>query len=218
MYFKQKKKLFITIIAATFFSVFMINSASSTAEDGSASQIERLKTGDPIPIFKFEDIDGKQACNDAYKEWIIVYSFSSRKSNDSLQKLIGHASRRIVKEHPELKIAYVNFADLMIIPGLLKGVVAPILRFINDSNNEELKKQYKEDGLRLDKNRTTYYMVPDWNGEHLKTFGLKDAGNFHCFITYKYQVKAVVDSTTQNLETEFNVSFNKIAKTIKELN
>lgn len=214
MNFLKKKALLSTILSITICIFFAQNLILSASEDGK-NQNGFLKIGDSVPVMEMEDIDGNEICNKDFSERIIVYSFADRNSNKPLQAAIGPAAKKVVKAYPNLKIAYINFADVVIVPSLLKHVVNPILRYINDSNSEEMKKQYEEEGLPWNEKITKFILVPEWEGDHMEAFGMEDAKNWVTFIVYKDKVHAVLDSRTKDYAGDFFKTFKKLAPLAK---
>ena len=94
-------------------------------------------------------------------------------------------------------------------------MVTPILRYINNSNSEELQKQYKEEGITVDPSKTSYHLIPDWEGDHLKAFNLKDAKEFITFITYKDKVHAVLDQKDKDYADQFFKTVKKLSASFK---
>ena len=151
-----------------------------------------------------------------FADRIIVYGFADRSSNKALQAAIGPAAKKVVKSFPTVKIAYINFADVVIVPNLIKHIVNPILRYINDCNTKEMKKQYSDKGLPWNPSMTTFVLVPELEGDLIKIFGLENAMEWYTFIVYNDKVEAVLHINTKDYAGEFLMTFTKITSEINK--
>lgn len=175
---------------------------------------DRLKAGDTIPEMKFKEIHGMTLMNTNFDTWIVVYSFADRISQKELQKIIGPAGIEVVMAHPDLKIAYFSIADLTLVPNLLRELVTPVLELISENNNSRLEDAYRTWRVPLKEERSRFYMITDFTGEHLHTFGLKDAREWHSFVTYKKKVYAVFDASHPPYVDNYLPVFDKLSKII----
>lgn len=211
---EKRKKLIFTSLGIAFLMIFTQSQIRAESKDGKIPG-KFLKIGDQVPVFKMEDIDGKERSNKDFADRIIVYGFADRSSNKGLQAVMGPAAKKVVKAFPTTKIAYINFADVVIVPNLMKHIVNPILRYINDSNTKEMKKQYSDEGIPWNPTMTTFILVPEWEGDLMEIFGLENAKLWYTFIVYNDKVEAVLDVNTKDYPGEFHKAFTKI---ISEMN
>lgn len=171
---------------------------------------QRLAAGDSVPEMSFTDICGKSLTNADYRDWVIVYSFADRKSNKELQERIAPAGVEAARKYPEAKMVYISIADVAGVPGVFRPIVNPILKAINDKHTKTMEEFYRERGVELDPDKSGFSMVPDWEGIHLKTFGLENAKKYHCFVTFKSKVVAVFDSAHPPVTDEYVRVFDEI--------
>lgn len=174
----------------------------------------RLGVGDTVPGMDFEDVYGEKFSNKLYWDWIIVYSFADRLSNNELRKIIGPAGIEVVKAHPELKIVYISVADLIVVPTIFREMIIPILKKIYDNTTEQLQEAYKIWRVPLREERSRFFMIPDMAGSHLKTFGLENAKKYHTFVVYKSRIHAVFDTDNPPYVDFYLPVIDKLAKSI----
>lgn len=201
--------------AAVLIAVLFLGFPAGGQEKGSKT-LERVKVGASIPVLEFEDVYGKKFSNQDYQDWIIVYSFADRLSNKPLQEIIGPAGIEVVKAHPELRIVYVSIADLLVVPTIFREMVVPILKKMNDKNNESLKEAYKIWRVPLKEERSRFFMVPDLTGTYLKVFGLENAKDYHVFVVYKSKVRAVFDSENPPYVDYYLPVFDSLSKSFEK--
>ena len=202
-----KRGLRVLVLTAGLCALLARDVPLSAAQDGGG--IARI--GDAVPVMEMRDIDGNKRSNKDFEEYIIVYTFADRNSNKHLQEVIRPAAKRVVEAYPDLKIAYMNFADVVAVPHFLRHVVNPILRYINDSNTKEMREYYESDGLPWNEEITPFILVPEWKGEHLKVFGVKDARDWVAFVTDRYTIHAVLDASTEDFAGVFFETFKELA-------
>lgn len=157
---------------------------------------DRLGVGEPVPAFHFTDIQGNEGASSGYEGQIVVYSFADWKSQGEMIRLLEKAGMEIIKNHPHLKVTYLGIPDLTKVPGILRGLVNPVLKAIVNRAARNTQKTYRKMGLPFSEIATSFYIVPDWSGEYMKRFGLESARDFQCFITKDEQVVGVVNSST----------------------
>ena len=154
---------------------------------------ERLKIGDAVPHLHFEDVYGTRFCSHDFEDWVIVYSFADRVSHKEFRSVIGPAGLEVEKAHPELKIVYVGVADLIVVPTLFSEFVLPILRMLMNKSNQDLEEAHRIWRVPLRMEKARFYMVPDFTGHYLYTFGLKNAKKYQAFVVYKDKIHAAFD-------------------------
>jgi hypothetical protein len=208
---EKQKKIILTLCAASFLMIF----SQTQSWSGSDKVNKPLKTGDIVPAMKMEDIYGKERNNNDFLERVIVYSFADRTNSKTLQAAIGPANKKKVLAYPNVKIAYFNFADVVLAPNLMKYIINPILRYVNESNTKEMKKQYAEEGIPWNESMTTFMLIPEWDGDNLKVFGLENAAQWSVYITYQSKIYAVLDSKTKDFAKDYLDTFKTIVETNK---
>lgn len=194
--------------------VFIILLASTAQPEDIVYPSARLKIGDKIPSLQFKDVYGFQFSNENFEDWIIVYSFADRLSHKPFQSIIGPAGIEVVKAHPELKIVYIGIADLLMVPTMFAGIVTPILKHIMDNNNNSLEEAYKIWRVPLEYEKTRFYMVPDFSGHLLHTFGLKNARQYHVFVVYRSKIHAIFDPFNPPYVDDYMPVFDKLSNLI----
>jgi len=178
---------------------------------GSGLYAAPLAEGDAAPHLSFRDIDGRQGSSEEYQTRIIVYSFADRNSNKELTAWVEKAGLEVARRHPEFKIAYINFADVSAVPRLFRHVVEPILRHINEKTNKKSRDFYQRQGVNQDPERFAFHLIPDWDGEYLKVFGIKDAALYRCWIVVNDLVVATLDPSIPDIEKRFIEIFDNLA-------
>jgi len=176
---------------------------------------QRLDVGDAVPEISFKDIEGAEGTSADYSEWVIVYSFADRKSNKPMMEWMEDAQIDVVRDHPELKIAFLSIADVAMVPSAFRYIVRPILRQINSSATKKLWTLYEEKGIDLDAVSVEFRMIPDWKGDHLKVFGLEDAKDYKVYITHRSRVLSFFDPNTTDKKEKFYRSFHELALSLR---
>lgn len=170
-----------------------------------------LAAGSPAPTLAWEDIDGVTGSSEQYNDWIVVYTFADRESSDPLMAWQDPANLAVVRRHPELRIAHVNFADVSAVPGIFKGVAEPVIRGINNRAMKRLREVYKEAGLTFDASKARFHLIADWKGKYLKAFGLDDATIYHLWIAVDGKMVAYWNAKSPAVEKEFVTWFDGYA-------
>ena len=171
-----------------------------------------LKVGDKVPVLKFEDVTGKKGTNAGLDDYIVVYSFADRESSKDIMNVMEEPQLRLAKDHPELKAVFIAFADLAMVPKMLRRVVRPVIDKVNDYAMKSMRKNFGKKGVNLGSLDIKFYMVPDWSGEFIKAFGLKDAKDFKVFVTVKSEVVGIFDPSTPDISNKFCCLFDELAK------
>jgi len=166
---------------------------------------------DPAPSLSFQDIRGEKAATDDYKDWTIVYTFADRKSNDPLMDWMIPAGAEVQRKHPDMRIAYLNFADVKSIPRFVHPMVRPILRRIDERSDQQAHGALKAAGVRDSRDRFAFHLTPDWDGRYLETFGIADARTYRVWIVVNGRVFAAMDQSQPNVVDRFKQAFDRIA-------
>lgn len=176
-----------------------------------AGERKPLQKGDTAPAVSFVDITGEATGTDAYRDWVQVLTFADRESSEELKLWLRPAQLAATGAHPELRVAYITFADVSAIPRLLRRIVRPILAKTFENSNEDLEEAYREIGVEPDPEKVDMIFAPDWDGAHLEKFGLEDAKAYHCWIVVDGRVVEALDASTPDLEGRYVAAFDAIA-------
>ena len=106
-------------------------------------------------------------------------------------------------ERPDLSFAFLNFADVSIVPELFQPMTLKIMRHINKGAKEDLRKAYEERGLELTTDRVRVHLTADWNGDFIKAFGIADAKQYHCWVIQGNRVVAHLVEGTPDIAARF---------------
>jgi len=177
-----------------------------------AAEGKALEVGDAVPDLSAVDIDGDPVRTASYRDWVVVLSFADRDSSEAMKAWMGGAQVRATKSHPTLRVAYLSFADLSAVPGFLRGMVRPLLRRSFERSNEDLAKSYRDAGIEPEPSKVTFRFVPDWDGSHLETFGIEDAGSYRVWIAVGGRVVAALDGATPDVAERYVEAFDRIAR------
>ena len=176
-----------------------------------AGERNPLKKGDPAPTVSFVDITGEATGTDAYRDWVQVLTFADRESSEELKVWMRPAQLAATRAHPELRVAYITFADVSAIPRLLRRIVRPVLAKTFENSNEDLEQAYREIGVEPDPDKVDMIFAPDWDGAHLEKFGLEDAKAYHCWIVVDGRIVEALDASTPDLGSRYVAAFDAIA-------
>lgn len=215
--FRKVRARIVTLCIATVILVGFTASLVGAKEEKGESQYpaQRLDVGDAVPEISFKDIEGEKGTSADYREWVIVFSFADRKSNKPMMEWMEDAQIDVVRDHPELKIAFLSIADVAMVPSAFRYIVRPILRQINSSATKKLWNLYDEKGIDLKSVSVEFRMIPDWNGDHLKVFGLESAKEYKVYVTHRNQVLSYFDPETSDKKEKFYRSFHELALSLK---
>ena len=86
-----------------------------------------MTVGDQVPDLTFTDVYGQKAGSGDYQDWAVVYTVANRESNKKLTAWLLDAGEEVVRAHPEIRLAFINFADVKNVPRLFRGLVKPYL-------------------------------------------------------------------------------------------
>lgn len=151
-----------------------------------------LAAGDPAPVLAFTDIEGVTGHTNDYADRIVVYSFANRESSEWLTAWQQRAGVELRRRYPDLKVAFVGFADVSSVPKMLRGVVEPILRRINRSSVRDMNELYAEAGIEPRQDVQTFHLIPDWDGTYRKMFGLTHAEQWHVWLARDGRIAAAL--------------------------
>ncbi len=173
-----------------------------------------LVAGDPAPSLSFVDIEGRPGATSQFDDWVIVYSFAGRESSDRVMNWQRDVGLTIAKRYPDLKVAYINFADLTIVPNLFRKVVTPLLKHMNQGAMEELLESYDEQGIQLNRARTDFYLVPDWSGEYLRVFRIPDTDKFHVWLAAGGKIRGYFVEGEEGLSEHYLDVFSRLVSPV----
>ncbi len=164
---------------------------------------ETIGTGDPAGPMTFTDIDGHSVSMGDYADWVQVWTFGDRNSADRLTEWMGPAGVRAMTDHPELRFAFLGFADVSEVPTWLQSVSLAVMRHINDSAQANLRETYARRGVDATPARTRFHLTADWDGDYLRAFDIPDAKRYHCWIIHGGRVVAHLVEGTPDLAHRF---------------
>jgi hypothetical protein len=177
---------------------------------GSPASSLPLSEGDQAPQFDFVDIRGIKGKTEDYRSRIIVFTFADRSSNKDLTTWIEPAGLEVARRYPDIKIAYVNFADVSAVPRLLRHVVEPILRRLNERTMKRSREFYANEGIPSEE-RFAFHLIPDWDGKYIKAFGITDASRYYCWVVAHDRVVARLVQGEPEIERRFLEIFQTLA-------
>ncbi len=158
-----------------------------------------LQTGQSFPHFAFTDVDGKKANTQDFTKRIMIISVAGRNSSDRFMKWMRVAGLDALRKRPHLKFAYISIADVTSVPRLFKGVAQRAVRYINRSSNRELLQFYKENRLVPRNGAIVSHLIPDWDGQLMAKFGIKNADKYQCWIVVDGRVVAALPEGTDRI-------------------
>ena len=163
-----------------------------------------LATGDCAPRLKLKDINGHIFHTDDYRDTVRIFSFADRSSSGRLMDWLTDANIRIKKALPGAKLTYINFADVSIVPRMMRGVVHPVLRTINARSLQQLQRVYDEAGIDAGgRQDIVFHLVPDWSGKYLRQFGIADAANYCLWIDRGGEIAAALHEPADKIAEQF---------------
>ena len=164
---------------------------------------ESMGVGDRANPMTFTDIDGHSASTGDYNDWVQVWTFGNRKSCDRLTDWMRSSGIRAVTKRPELRFAFLNFADVSVVPALFQPMTLAIMRHINEGAKDDLREAYEKQGVELTPERARVHLTADWDGDFLKTLGIPDAEQYHCWIVHGGRVVAHLVEGTPDFASRF---------------
>lgn len=179
-------------------------------------QEKRLSAGDTFPVLEFEDIHRKKGSTADYRDWIVVFSFADRNTHKPLMEWIDKAWEELRDTGLEVKTAFVNVADLVTVPTFLRGVVTPLLRILNEKSMKSLRESYEKRGIDFNSVANEVIFIPDYTGDILFSFGLRDGKKWHSFVTLNHEIGGVFDASHTNRIDQFIKVTHDLASSVKQ--
>jgi len=208
---------FVLFVLVIFLGITGIVWAENKPEKEPPKKPEPIGVGELVQSLDFEDIEGKKGSTEDYKDWIVIYSFADRKNNKDLIGWISDAGIGVAKAHPETKIAYINFADVTMVPDALRHLVTPILRLINRRSTKTMIETYASKGVSIDSEKLRFVMVPDWTGKYLQAFRLPNAKEYRTYVSLEGKILGIFDAQTKNIKDAYISFFDKLIASLQSL-
>ena len=162
-----------------------------------------LDTGELVDSMAFTDIEGTSASTGDYSDRVQVWTIGNRRSSGRLTEWMGSVGLRSMTDRPDLRFAFLNFADVQVVPELFQPMTLSIMRHINEGAKEDLRRAYAERGIDLTPERARIHLTADWDGDFLKAFGIADAKQYHCWIVQGGRVVAHFAEGTPDIAARF---------------
>ena len=162
-----------------------------------------LLVGERVSNIIFTDIEGHQANLDQYADRIIILSVADRTSAQRLQEWMGPANLSLFKDKPDLRIAYVNIADVTGVPSLFRGFVRRVIKSLSRSAQKRLVESYQEHNIDLNEQQQVLHLIPDWKGYYLDYLGLDGAEEYACWVIHQGVVIASFTERTPNIKNQY---------------
>lgn len=130
---------------------------------------------------------------------VLVYSAASRYNFQSMTRLVSHAQKHIMQTYPELKVVFVSYADLRIVPHGLRQQALSILKGIDANAIARYMENYTGNLLAAE-----LYCIPMWTAAELRQYGYADANwTYHVTIVADGMVRAHLQSSTRDAEAAY---------------
>jgi hypothetical protein len=171
-----------------------------------------LTVGDPVPQLSFTDIEGVAVKSSRYDGWVQVLTFADRESSEKMTEWLQAPGMEVARKYPNLRIAYLGFADMQIVPRLMRPVAEPILRRFNRRSQAQQDDVYIKAGVKIDRSRTAFHLVPDWDGEHLRSLGVADATVWRCWIAVNGRIVEAIDGNTPDGQARYVAAIGSAAR------
>lgn len=197
-----------------FISIIILLSAILVLADPGEEQNypqDRVKPGDPIPVFTFTDVFDKKDSNNYGDERFFLYCFANYKNFNLLLSWVSTAAVEAFKYCPAVKWRAIAFPDLMSFPKFISIIGTPFFRIMVRSALKDVKLAYEEEGFEFPSPNSKFYVVPDFDGRFHYTFGLENAEKYQIIMVSKGKVFAVFDQDTPNIREEFLKKFKEWA-------
>ena len=152
-----------------------------------------------IPAMQITDIKGVQLSTRAQDSRVQVFTFADQQSAERLQEVMLQAQLQVMSQNPDMDIAFLSFADLSSVPSAFHSTARLAIELIDSFTKSEMEEMYEQVGVKLNPEKASFVLVPDWSGEYIQQFGFSNATQFHCVIAYNNQVRAVVSEGHPNL-------------------
>ena len=181
-----------------------------------ASSSIALQEQQAVPKINLEDVNGAQHSTYGYTNRIQIYSFADHNSADRLKEWMLNVQSTILDQYPHLSIVYFSFADLSLVPPLLKSTASLAMQYMNNRSVEQMEDFYQTKGIKINPQQTSFVLVPDWSGAYLQHFGISSAEQFHCIIAFNRTVEANLSESTAGLSQTFLNTISRIADQLEE--
>lgn len=179
--------------------------------DAADSTLRPLVIGAPAPVFAFTDIQRRAGTVDSYRDWIVVYTVADRESSDPLMEWMGPAGVELVRLFPAMRIARINLADLTGVPGMMSGVVTPILRRIDSKASKQLLESYRANNITYNPATDVFHLIPDWEGDLMAQLGVDGAEQWRVWIAHRGVIVEYLDATVPNYAGRYRVAISRLA-------
>ena len=196
----------LTLISA----LILISSISSQAEAAP------LSVGARLSHFSFESLDERTRHTRTLRDKVWVVSVSDKDSSERLQSWLSGANIALLKRRLGLKIAYLNIADVTIIPGIFKGFVRGLMRDASEESREKMRARLRRDSIPEGTLFRWAHLIPDWEGDHLTRLGVEDGERFHCWIVYQGRVIASLPEGDPKLTLRYLSAMEKLKAQLRE--
>ena len=170
-----------------------------------------VAVGDAAPVFSFTDLMGRSTDLSQPGDWVTVYSIASRDNNELLMDWHQKVTISIVQRYPDLKVRYVNIADVSMVPEIMEGIVTPVLRAIITRTDSIMEKQFSEAGVQRDPSCFDSYMLPDWKGSYMDAMGVDNSDIYRMWVACDGRVVGYFDQNSTNSENRYLGLFDKMA-------
>ena len=150
-----------------------------------------LAEGDVAPRFAFEDIEGYEGHIDDYRGWVVVYTAAEKDNSEELMEHHRAFTLQIIESLPEARVAYINVANVSMVPRMLHGVVRPILRHISAKADREFDELLQKSGTKVDSTRFRVHLVADWSGDTMAALGINEARPFRTWLACNQRIVGV---------------------------
>ena len=170
-----------------------------------------LAAGALAPLFSFTDIQKREGSVEQYRDWIVVYTVADRGSSDPLMAWMGPAGIDLVRQYPTARIARINLADLTAVPGLMSGVVTPILRRIDNKATQQLLESYKSNKLTYNPAMDMFHLIPDWDGDLMLQLGVRSGEQWRVWIAHGGTVVEYLDATVPGYAERYKAAISRLA-------
>ena len=198
------------------FMLFCLLSASVTSEtfgDQNLPESQAEEENNSL-YFEYSDIRKRNISRSDLTGKIIIMGFSTQETSDDLiewQTYIGYETRITLGGYEDIFV--ITVASVSHFPWIVKPIVKSRLKGIYKKSNRRLLKRFEEHKIDPPEDlEDTLFLVPDWSGEILETFGMeKEMDKPHLFVID--QSGKIVGHFTKDVES----SNNKIVSLVKNL-
>ena len=185
---------------------------------GIFAQVEAapLSVGAKLSHFSFESLDEQVRHTRAIRDKVWVVSVSDKDSSERLQSWLSEANIALLKRRLGLKVAYLNIADVTIVPGILKGFVRGLMRDASEESREKMRARLQRASIPEGTLFRWAHLIPDWEGEHLRRFGVENGERFHCWIIYQGRVVASLPEGDSKITLRYLGAMEKLKAQLRQ--